>query len=342
MAETDSNLQLKVGDLARRTGLTVRTLHHYDEIGLLKPSGRSESGYRLYSADDVARLHGIQALRDLGLSLGEIAPLLEGQGGRPCDIVAQQLGVLDRQIAQAQELRAKLTVIQEELLHGKQPQSREWVEALALMTTFGKYFSAPELKTIMAGWRSVDEEWQALMAEVRAAMDRGLPPDGPDIQPLVRHWMSLVHRAMGGNFSLVERWGDMYTREPYAHGRKGAPASDMIDYIRRAATLRLELMRKYLSQADMERMRPVPEAAWRQLQAEAERLIAEGHGPSSAQVRALARRWLDHFDQLCDRDPALRMKILQAHAAEPLLAAGSALSPAVRELFMKALDPHAT
>ncbi len=342
MADGDSNGQLKVGDLARRTRLTVRTLHHYDEIGLLKPSGRSESGYRLYSADDVARLHGIQALRDLGLSLGEIAPLLEGQGGRPGDIVAQQLGVLDRQIAQAQELRAKLGVIHEELLHGKQPQSSEWLEALALMNTFGKYFSARELKTIMAGWRGVDEEWQALMGEVRAAMDQGLPPDGPAIQPLVRHWMSLVHRAMGGDFSLVERWGEMYTREPYAHGRKGAPASDMIDYIREAATLRLALMRKYLTQAEMERMRPVPEAAWRQVQAEGEQLIAQGHSASSPEARALARRWFELFDQLCDRDAALRMKVWQAHAAEPLLAAGSALSPAVRDLLMKALDPHAT
>jgi DNA-binding transcriptional MerR regulator len=51
---------LKVGDLARRTGLTVRTLHHYDEVGLLKPSGRSDAGYRLYSQADVQRLHGIQ------------------------------------------------------------------------------------------------------------------------------------------------------------------------------------------------------------------------------------------------------------------------------------------
>ena len=54
---------LKVGELAKRSGLTVRALHHYDSIGLLHPSGRSESGYRLYSRDDVARLHGIQTLR---------------------------------------------------------------------------------------------------------------------------------------------------------------------------------------------------------------------------------------------------------------------------------------
>jgi hypothetical protein len=50
---------LKVGELAKRTGLTIRALHYYDNIGLLRPSGRSDSGYRLYNQSDVARLHGI-------------------------------------------------------------------------------------------------------------------------------------------------------------------------------------------------------------------------------------------------------------------------------------------
>jgi DNA-binding transcriptional MerR regulator len=54
---------LNVGDLAKRCGLTVRMLHHYDAIGLLTPSARSNSGYRLYDKADIARLHQIQALR---------------------------------------------------------------------------------------------------------------------------------------------------------------------------------------------------------------------------------------------------------------------------------------
>ena len=73
---------LKVGELARRTGLTVRTLHHYDEIGLLNPTGRSDGGYRLYGEADVQRLHSIQALRHLGLALNDIAGVLGGEGAR--------------------------------------------------------------------------------------------------------------------------------------------------------------------------------------------------------------------------------------------------------------------
>ena len=90
---------LKVGELARRSGLTVRALHHFDDIGLLKPSGRSEAGYRLYNQDDAARLHGIQALRHLGLPLKEIGAMLAGDGRAMPMIVARQIRALDHEIA---------------------------------------------------------------------------------------------------------------------------------------------------------------------------------------------------------------------------------------------------
>lgn len=65
-----------VGDLATRAGVTVRTLHHYDEIGLLRPSGRSDAGYRLYGSGDIARLQQILFYRELGLPLEEIARVM--------------------------------------------------------------------------------------------------------------------------------------------------------------------------------------------------------------------------------------------------------------------------
>jgi len=98
-------LLLKVGELAKRTGLTVRTLHHYDAIGLLKPSARSEADYRLYNQADVGRLHAIQALRHLGLSLADIGDMLARGGEGLGDTVARQIRALDHEITQATELR---------------------------------------------------------------------------------------------------------------------------------------------------------------------------------------------------------------------------------------------
>jgi DNA-binding transcriptional MerR regulator len=68
---------LTVGEVAGLAGVTVRTLHHYDRIGLLSPSGRSASGYRLYSAGDLDRLHSVLLYRELGFSLEDVGALLD-------------------------------------------------------------------------------------------------------------------------------------------------------------------------------------------------------------------------------------------------------------------------
>src|SRR2546429_8277984 len=68
----------KIGDLAAASGLTVRTLHHFDRIGLLCPAHRSAAGQRLYTEDDVGRLYRILALRQLGIPLTQIAHSLDG------------------------------------------------------------------------------------------------------------------------------------------------------------------------------------------------------------------------------------------------------------------------
>src|SRR5215469_10505665 len=79
-----------VGEVAELAGVTVRALHHYDELGLLNPSGRSEAGYRLYSYDDLARLREILIWRALGFSLGDIRSLLD-------DPAYDRLSALERQ-----------------------------------------------------------------------------------------------------------------------------------------------------------------------------------------------------------------------------------------------------
>ena len=71
---------LTVKEMSRRTGVSVRTLHHYDAIGLLRPSAVTESGYRLYDGDAMARLHSILLFRELRFSLKEIKTILDSHG----------------------------------------------------------------------------------------------------------------------------------------------------------------------------------------------------------------------------------------------------------------------
>src|SRR5579871_1840897 len=102
---------LKVGELARRTGLTVRTLHHYDDIGLLKPSLHTEAGHRLYTAGDIARLQQVISLRQLGFSLEEVGDCLNRSDFSPSKVIGLHLARLREQIHWQRKLCERLEAI---------------------------------------------------------------------------------------------------------------------------------------------------------------------------------------------------------------------------------------
>src|ERR1700752_2858938 len=87
-----------VGEVAELAGVSVRTLHHYDELGLLCPSERSGAGYRLYSYDDLARLQEILIWRQLGFSLAEIVLLLDDPGHDRLAALERQRELVGREI----------------------------------------------------------------------------------------------------------------------------------------------------------------------------------------------------------------------------------------------------
>ena len=76
----DKDRRYRVKEVSEAAGVSIRTLHHYDAIGLLVPSGRTDAGYRLYTNDDVLRLQQILIGRELGLALEEIRKMLDEPG----------------------------------------------------------------------------------------------------------------------------------------------------------------------------------------------------------------------------------------------------------------------
>ena len=100
----------KVGELAAEAGLTVRTLHHYDRIGLVRPAQRTGSGHRLYTAADVERLYQVLALRQLGLGLDRIADLLAGDV-ELTQVLSAHRDFLAAQLAAARELHAVVAAL---------------------------------------------------------------------------------------------------------------------------------------------------------------------------------------------------------------------------------------
>lgn len=116
--EDPEDARLTVGEVARHAGLSVRTLHHYDQLGLLVPGGRSASGYRLYSPDDLHRLLQIQHLKSLGLSLEEVAAALDAEGFDASGVLEDHIAEVERRIAAEQRLLRTLSALRRPAVAG--------------------------------------------------------------------------------------------------------------------------------------------------------------------------------------------------------------------------------
>src|SRR5215471_5612196 len=125
---------LKVGELAQRTGLTVRTLHHYDAIGLLRPSLHTEAGYRLYTAGDIARLQQVLSLRQLGFSLDEIRDCLNQSGFSPREVIDLHLARLREQMDQERKLCERLETLAVHLRAAGEVSADEFLRTIQEMT----------------------------------------------------------------------------------------------------------------------------------------------------------------------------------------------------------------
>jgi MerR family transcriptional regulator, thiopeptide resistance regulator len=136
VAETDKQADggKRIGEVARATGLTVRTLHYYDEIGLLVPSERSDAGYRLYSVTDLERLYRILRLRKIGMTLDDIGHALDDTDWHLGSALNRHLDQLDRQLAVGHRLRQRIAAIANTLSARKTPSTQEFLAVLEEMT----------------------------------------------------------------------------------------------------------------------------------------------------------------------------------------------------------------
>ncbi|QYR20331.1 MerR family transcriptional regulator [Paenibacillus sp. sptzw28] len=131
----------KVGEIAGLTGLTIRTLRYYDQIGLFSPSDQTDSGHRLYTESDISRLHQILSLKELGLALEEIKSLLARNHCSPVEIVSLQIERLKERIQTQQRLLAELEHVSA-LMHLKEPLTvDDFTKVLVMMKkSHDKYF----------------------------------------------------------------------------------------------------------------------------------------------------------------------------------------------------------
>ncbi|HVW80929.1 MAG TPA: MerR family transcriptional regulator [Mycobacteriales bacterium] len=237
----------KVGQLAAATGLTVRTLHHYDHIGLVCPSRRTASGHRLYDEPDVQRLYEVLALRQLGLALDDIGAALSGTSSLS-ELLTRHREHLDRQLVALRTLRAQLATMLSTL------ETTEVTDFLALIRevvtvdeTVKRYFNDTQLAQLAERREQLGEQaiadaeqsWQTLIPRVDQALESGMDPTSPEARELARQWMGLLESFHGGDDGLRDSLYRMHTDNAERIQQEFCgPTPQQIEFITRANAAR--------------------------------------------------------------------------------------------------------
>jgi DNA-binding transcriptional MerR regulator len=218
-----------VGQLAAETGVSVRALHHYDALGLLTPSRRTAAGYRLYGDAEVERLYRIRALQSLGLSLDEVAQVLDGLPLRA--VLAQQLEHVEKTLAQLRRLRGRLQRLSAE------STVAGLIETMEAFEMHERYFTQEQLDAIASRSDRAEEgqrAWAALMGEVKEMHAAGADPRGPEMQVLAGRWRALIDEFTGGDPGILEALKRMYENEGAAAARQDAFSPELAAFMNEA------------------------------------------------------------------------------------------------------------
>ena len=224
--------------------MSVRALHHYDEIGLLVPTLRTPSGHRLYQQSDVERLQQIQSLRVMGIPLDEVKRLLDGAEMTPRKVIDLHLARLHEHIALQNRLAERMETLATHMDRVEAPSIDDLCQIIQAMTTTEKYFTAEQLEVLRDRRTSITEEhmkevrdsWNEIIPKVRNAMAANVDPTSPEILAIAKRWKALVEEFTGGDPKIAEAVKTMYQHEgPVLQQQLGeVPTQEMFVYMSKA------------------------------------------------------------------------------------------------------------
>lgn len=206
-----SDALLSIGDLARRTGLTVRTLHHYDAERLVVPSVRTDAGHRRYAAADVARLQQVTSLRALGLPLAAIRALLDGPDAPDAlSVVERHLAHVRARLAAEQRLADRLDGLARHLRLTGPADADALLTLIHLTAAMERHYTPEQLDQLKAraeaiGQAHIDDVqngWAVLFADLDRLHRAGTPPDAPEAQALAARARGFIAEFTGGDAGL--------------------------------------------------------------------------------------------------------------------------------------------
>lgn len=232
----------KVSEFAEKAGVTIRTLHHYDRLGLLKPSGRTQAGYRLYQERDFARLQQIVTLKFIGLPLREIKALLDRSNmdfAQTLRLQRQMLHDKRRQVGMAIEA---IEEAERTMQSGNAPDLAALIKIIDVMERQNnmewtkKYYSEEAQAKIAEKGASftpemqarVTEQWNELFRDVEAAIRNNEDPAGAKARSLAERWSTLVRSFTGGDPEVQKSLNKLYADQSNWPSTFQKPFSDEV------------------------------------------------------------------------------------------------------------------
>lgn len=195
---------MKIGELAQQTGLSIRTLHYYDEIGLLSPSDRTRSGHRRYCEQDIIRLQRILSLRQLGFSLSEIRDCLENPDYALPQVIDLYCARVREQIALSRTLLKRLNAIANELQTTQSVAVENLIEAMETITMSETYFTPEQQAILEARFQDREAEWQEMLDLARSEMRQEAGFSTVKMQAIASYWQWMMKSLIGGDTQIYE------------------------------------------------------------------------------------------------------------------------------------------
>lgn len=220
---------LRIGELAARSGVSAKALRLYEQRGLLRPAAHSAAGYRLYGSAALARLGQILLLRRAGFSLAQIGRLLARDPGVAARLLQERIAVLERECSERQHTLLALRRLQHGVVASSAIDLDELVETIAMTTQLNVEWTAQQRADFArragqlgsAGMAEAQQLWPELIAQVRAALDAGVPAEAPAAQALAQRWYALVQAFTGGDADVTRKLGLAYQAQPQAMAAQG-------------------------------------------------------------------------------------------------------------------------
>jgi len=201
---------MKINEAAKMTGVTIRTLHYYDQIGLLRPETVTDAGYRLYGEKDMERLSQILFFRELDFPLSQIKEMLDSPSFDRKERLERLIALTERRMEGEKEMSFQ-EFDSSEIERCKEKYAEEAKER------WGHTQAWQESKKRTDGYSN--EEWEAVMKESDSIMQafaqsRELAPESEEVQALVAKWQDFISaRYYTCTDEILEGLGQMYTAD---------------------------------------------------------------------------------------------------------------------------------